>query len=287
MMGDQDKIYRHTIYDICAAQVAGAAHLEWMDWVVDFHHNLRAGRTGRTLGGVIAIAMLVSGVGGLLVWMLSGANIRGLLRGPAGRSRTGAMLYLHRAIGLTAGCVLILASFTALWLCFPRTMRWMLSNCSLAIHARAKLRAAPSPRPARATLGSLISAAERAIPGGSNRVIRMPEGRGPVRVRMWRPGDFSSLGDNVVTLNSSSAHVLSVNLYSAQPTGNRFVEAMADLHHGEWGGLWFRWIYAAAGLLTPALAVTGFLKWWYSRRRRLPARSRPHQPVGAVAPSGY
>lgn len=78
MMSGQDKIYKHTIYDACAAQVAGAANLGWMDWLVDFHHNLRAGRTGRTFVGVIAIAMLASGVCGLLLWMLAGANVRPL-----------------------------------------------------------------------------------------------------------------------------------------------------------------------------------------------------------------
>jgi uncharacterized iron-regulated membrane protein len=285
MMGDRDKIYGHVIYDTCAAKVVGTANLAWMDWIVDFHHNLRADRTGRTWGGAIAIAMLVSGVAGFLLWVLAGAKLSRLFRVHTGTAHAKTSLDLHRMFGLIVGSLLMLASFTALWLCFPQAMRGMLARIEPEepVPVIREPHAAQSSAHVPATLNDLIAAAERAIPGGAIREIRMPDGDGPVRIRMWRTGDFRSLGNNVVTLDRGSARVLSVDLYAIRPDGNRFVQAMAGLHYGEWGGLWFRCIYAAAGLLTPALFITGFLAWWLSRRRKLPARSRSPQPVGAGA----
>ncbi|NDJ15644.1 MAG: hypothetical protein EBY17_31480, partial [Acidobacteriia bacterium] len=58
--GAEEKIYRHITYDGCAGKILGETNLGWMYWMVDFHHNLRADRTGRNWAGVIGIALLLS-----------------------------------------------------------------------------------------------------------------------------------------------------------------------------------------------------------------------------------
>jgi uncharacterized iron-regulated membrane protein len=98
---------------------------------------------------------------------------------------------------------------------------------------------------------------------------------------MWRPGDFRSLGNNVVFVSSSNAQVLAVDRYADRSGSNRFVQAMAGLHYTEWGGLPFQMLCAGAGLLTPVLFVTGFLIWWYSRARK----KQPVQRQTAMAPA--
>ena len=91
---------------------------------------------------------------------------------------------------------------------------------------------------------------------------------GAAQVRMWRAGDFRSLGNNAVYVDSRNAHVLAMDLYDAKPSGNRLIQAMAGLHYGEWGGLTFRWLYGLSGLATALLFVTGGLIWWLPRRTR-------------------
>jgi uncharacterized iron-regulated membrane protein len=61
---------------------------------------------------------------------------------------------------------------------------------------------------------------------------------------------------------------------------------MAGLHYTEWGGLPFRMLCAAAGLLTPVLFVTGFLIWWSSRPRKKQSLQRQAAMAlaGAQAP---
>jgi uncharacterized iron-regulated membrane protein len=60
MLTDRPNIYNHVIYDACAGRVLGSIDFGWMDWTVDLHHNLLAGRAGRQWAGAIGIAMLVS-----------------------------------------------------------------------------------------------------------------------------------------------------------------------------------------------------------------------------------
>jgi len=121
-----------------------------------------------------------------------------------------------------------------------------------------------------------MAAAHSALPDGLVREIRMPEGNGNAAIRMWRPGDFRILGNNVVSVSGSTGKVLAVDRYSERPAGNRIVQALAGLHYDEWGGVPFRLLCCLAGLATPLLYLTGFLIWWNSRRRKpatAPARA--------------
>jgi uncharacterized iron-regulated membrane protein len=284
MATDQPAIYRHLIYDACSGRILGSVSLAWMDWTVDLHHNLLAGKSGRVWAGFFGVAMLASGLTGLLVWALTKPSLRAAFQVQLRWSRA-TPRQLHRALGVLAMLLLMLEAFTGLWLCFPQTMRGMLTAV------------APPPedvRPARAPhggdssqaagLGDIMAAARTAVPDGSVREIRLPEGTGTVQVRMWRPGDFRSLGNNVVYVSSANAHVLGVDRFAERSASNRFTQAMAGLHYDEWGGLPFRVLSAVAGLVTPLLFISGLLLWWYSRPRRNSAelRKTPEEAAAVI-----
>ena len=128
MATDEDAIYRHVIYDACSGQVLGLVDLAWMDWTVDLHHNLLAGRTGRRWAGWIGVVMLISAVSGFLVWLMGKPSLSSL-RVSGSLSRT-TPRQLHRLGGLTVSIFLLLEAFTGLWLCFPQTMRGLLAMVS-------------------------------------------------------------------------------------------------------------------------------------------------------------
>ncbi|HEY4360042.1 MAG TPA: PepSY-associated TM helix domain-containing protein [Bryobacteraceae bacterium] len=276
MTTDQDSIFTHVIYDACAAKVLGTANLAWMDWLVDFHHNLRAEKTGRFWAGWIGALLLLSGVGGISIWVISNPSVKKFFR-----IRSGPFMPrdLHSFTGVLAGCLLIVGSFTSLWLCFPQTMRAALK---LVAPLPDDVRAPRLPRPAkdtpRAGLGDIMSAAQDALPDGSIREIRLPETYGNVQVRMWRQGDFRSLGNNVVTVDNVTARVVATNLYEDKGPGDRIVQAMAGIHYGEWGGTLVRSIYGLAGLASALLLVTGFLLWWIPKRRATPRTAKESIP---------
>jgi uncharacterized iron-regulated membrane protein len=271
--GDGDSIYRHVIYDACTGRVLGTANLGWMDWLVDFHHNFRGGKAGRIWVGWAGAVLLFSGVTGILVWLLARPSLLRLLRLRPGMAMPRD---LHSGFGVLASALLLIASFTGLWLCFPQSMRTLarLPEETRAPRALCPPKAARNARVALAGLGDVMTAAPHAIPDGTIREVRLPDGYGSVQVRIWRVGDFRSLGNNVVAVDRATASVLSTDLYANRPPANRFVQAMAGLHYGEWGGSPVRWTYGIAGLASGVLFVTGVLMWWLPRRRASAATAR-------------
>jgi len=215
MRTSTDAVFDHVVYDTCAGQVLGTINLKWMDWLVDLHHNLLAGKTGRNVAGVFGIALLLSAVSGAFVWLLGRPDIRAVFRFRS--TRAGSPREWHRAIGLGAMIVLCLEAYTGLWLCFPDTMCSTLSLVASvpkdARPARPKTNGV-SARPV--SLAVVMTSALQAMLDGRVREVRLPEGYGNVQVRMWRPGDLRSLGNNVVTVSNVTGRVVGVDSYSTK-----------------------------------------------------------------------
>jgi len=267
MRTDVDAIYTHVIYDACAGAVLGTVPMAWMDWLVDFHHNFLAGRTGRQFVGLAGLGLFLSGLGGLLLILLSRPTVRRLLQIQLSGNTRRAMFDLHRTVGTASVVLLLLQAFTGLWLCFPQPLRAVLALVApLEAETRAA-RAEPSSGPA-AGLGDLFAAAQRAIPDGVIREVRMPDGTGNVQVRMWRRGDFRSLGNNVASLDRVTTSVRGLDLYDTKPGGSRIVQAMSGLHYAEWGGLPYRTLYGLSGAASLPLSLSGSVYWWLRTRRR-------------------
>jgi uncharacterized iron-regulated membrane protein len=284
MATDNPILFHHLIYDTCSGRVLGSINMGWMDWTVDLHHNLLSGKTGRLWTGAIGLVMLFSAMSGLMVWLLAKPNLSTAFRIQLSWSRR-TPRDLHRAFGIGAVLLLSLEAFTGLWLAFPQTMRGALTAVA---GAPEDIRPARGPRDksasGHATLSDLMAAAHNAIPDGYVREIRMPEGNGNATIRVWRPGDFRILGNNVVYVSGIDGRVLAVDRYTERSGSSRFVQAMAALHYDEWGGLTFRILCAAAGLVTPLLYVSGIFLWWYTRPRKAASATRRTavEPVAAL-----
>src|SRR5215471_16219816 len=108
---DRDPIFNHVIFDSCSGKVLGTASLGWMDWLVDFHHNLRFERTGRTVGGWFGVLMLLSAVGGIWLWAVSNPSLQRLLKIRGGRLMPRD---LHTTTGIAASLLLLVASSTGI-----------------------------------------------------------------------------------------------------------------------------------------------------------------------------
>jgi uncharacterized iron-regulated membrane protein len=92
--------------------------------------------------------------------------------------------------------------------------------------------------------------------------LRPPEsGRGPVELRLHRPGDLTQAG-NRVYLDPSTARVLTIDREADRPLGARLLEAFTPVHYGQLGGWPVRVIWALTGLTPAVLMVTGLVVWW-------------------------
>jgi outer membrane receptor protein involved in Fe transport len=55
-----------------------------MDWMVDFHHNLRFERTGRTVAGWVGLILFFRSIGGFVLWLVSNPSFSRLFNIRAG-----------------------------------------------------------------------------------------------------------------------------------------------------------------------------------------------------------
>jgi sulfite reductase (NADPH) flavoprotein alpha-component len=259
---------KYFVYDTCSGSVLGALNLSWLDWTIDLHHNLLFGKTGRSWTGAIAIVLLFGSFSGFLIWLLGNPNPSTALRVQFKFSRR-TPRELHRSLGLLAIVILTSQAFTGLWMAFPHTMRTVVATVAgEPDEPRVKRKKHDDSGDAQtATLQQWIDVAHATLPDARIREIRFPEDKNTVQIRMWRPGDFREMGNNVVHISAATAKVLTVDRYADRAASDRYIQAMTGLHYDEWGRIPVRIISAIAGLLTPVLYITGIFMWWYSRSR--------------------
>jgi uncharacterized iron-regulated membrane protein len=267
-IADSRRVVSRVAYDPCSAKVLGQVNVRWLDWLVDLHHNLLAGKTGRLVVGAFGIALLLMSLSGVFVWLMSKPKWRRALRiqttGPTRR----LVFDLHRSVGLIAVLVILAQSFTGIWLAYPKTLRaavgWLVPVESARKVAKKKDKAKGHDGPAAI---SALRAASEAVPDGSPRELRLPDADAKsAQVRFWRAGDIRASGNNTVTLDSSKATVISVERFSDLPPAQKLIEGITPIHYGEWGGIGSRSLLSAAGLVPPVLFVSGFLIWWLPKR---------------------
>lgn len=257
----------------------------WLDWTVDLHQNLLAGRTGRAVTGVIGIALFLMSVSGLVSWLAGRRDWKRTLSVPQKAPFRRVNYEGHIWVGLWINLLLIVVSFTGIVLAYPNTFQQgiRMVNGEQTPADRPTLNAASHDlRP----LAEYMQAAVLALPGGVVRELRLPSNdHAPVSLTLWTPGDARPKGTNVVYLDPSSARVLSVEQSRGLLSSKRLVDFADAIHKTELGGLPVRIVFAVIGLASVLLCFSGIQIWWHRRQTTLRAARR----VGAeqaVAPAG-
>ena len=262
----------HLAYDACTQKLLGAANVAWVDWMVDLHHNLLMGKTGRQLTGAIGAGLFLMTLSGLVIWLVSNPRWRTALLINRKASFRRLVFDVHRSAGLAAMVVILAQSTSGIWLAYPAALRSALSSI-VPVDARPKAAKKKKEKrqgqSERAPVSALILAVTQAMPDGKLAELRLPDNGGKsVLARVWRAGDPRSTGDNTVTLNASTAAIISIDKFADQPLAGKAVESITPIHYGEWGGLGVRFLLAAAGLMPPVLLISGILIWWLPKRAR-------------------
>ncbi len=255
---------RRIVVDAGTGQIVGELSLPWLDGIVDLHHNLFAGRTGRQVVGVIGIILFLISASGLLLSLLRRPSWKVLIAVRASRPRSRFYYELHRATGLWAYAFLTLLSFTGIALGLPDAFRAVLGK------------AAPILKPKRAadqslrSLGDYVRAAETAAPEAQLTELRIPKSpKDPLTIRFRESSDFGTAGRNEVAMDATG-RVLGVRRQSKQPSGVRVQESFTPIHYAEFGGIAVKILWSLAGIAPSILFVTGLLFW---------LRKPPSRPV--------
>jgi uncharacterized iron-regulated membrane protein len=252
--------------DARSGEVLGTFTLPWLDWLTDLHHHVQIESVGKKIVGFIGIFLVLSSLTGLLTWAFRAARWTRLLGTHRGSTWQFTKYDLHRSIGVMGNALLLFVAGTGVIIAFPQTITVLLGGPVVA--------AAPyvfHPGEGRMTLEEYVSAAQRALPGGAVRQLRIPPGADrPVTTRMWVPGDLRQRGSARVSLEPGTAQVLAVDEPADWPLSKTIVQAASPLHYGEWGGMAIRVLWALIGVIPAVLFVSGVMMWWapFEARRR-------------------
>ncbi len=244
----------------------------WLGAVHAFHGEFLAGPVGETIVGTLALVLVVSLIGGLVLWWPgTGGWVRALTVKTDGGPRR-VLRDLHNVFGAYGFVVLFACSLTALPLIWPDQTRVVLSavlgDPPVAERPRTST---PSEDGARITLGEAAAIGAAEVPGRwINLALQAFGPRGFYMIRMMPPNETAMSESVTVFIDQYSGAVLDVSA----PKQNHIVDALASdfsgtIHNGSILGLPGRWFVFTAGLAFPVLFVTGF--WlWYRRGRREP-----------------
>jgi uncharacterized iron-regulated membrane protein len=239
----------------------------WLDWVIDLHRNVLAGKTGRKIVGGIGIVWAALAATGLLMWVLGGGRWRAwvLLRSSSGSRRFN--FNLHRASGLWALLFIAVLSFTGTYLSYPQTFRdaWELTGQPASLRPPQTANAA---KQSVISLDEYVAAARMAIPDGAPTELRLQESPKDSYVRIRRAGDLSQAGSNRVYMQQGSGKVSSIELAANWPLGVQLFQALQPIHYGEFGGLPVKILWSFFGVIPTVLFITGLLIWWRPNKQK-------------------
>lgn len=245
-------------------------HEQWgeylMTWIYDLHMNLLAGDTGKQVAGWSGIAILLLLLTGLAVWWPRGSWRKALAfkrqAAPLRRLRD-----WHKLVGLCGLPLLIVLVATGVMLALPQERDWVLTRTLAPLDTPASPRVSRTRGPIL-PLTRLLASAHRAVPEARLVWIEIPgDVATPVRLRVQVPGDPSTrFPRSYIHVDRRSGVVVAFVDYRKSGASNAVNTWLHPLHDGSIGGLPVRILVFLAGLVPPALFVTGLLHWL--RRRR-------------------
>ena len=264
------------VCDASNGQVLATLESGWIDWMIDLHRNVLAGKSGRKAVGGVGIVLFTLAATGLLLWLAGPRNWKSWILVRAQGSSRRFHFELHRAAGLWSCGLFALVSFTGIGMAYPDTYRqalqWMTGQPAASRAPRVAKTAARRLHP----LDEYLRIGRDAMPDGVPVELRLPDaGKGPVDLRLWRAGDLAPDGNHVY-LDPSTAKVLAVSRAADQPLAVRAFSALAPIHYGEFGGLTSKILWSVLGLVPAVLFATGIVSWWR------PAKRKPQRTVEQV-----
>lgn len=244
-------------------------------WLYDLHYTLLLDRAGRTLLGVLGVAMLAGLVIGLALAWPRTPRWREVLRLRPRHGAARRVFDLHRAAGLYGLVVSALLVVTGVCLALPATVHPLLERMS-PLYVAPALHSTREASP-RIPLDAAVAAAQRRFPAARLAWVETPaDADGVYRINLAQSFEPSMRFPRTnVWVDQYSGHVLAVRDPRRDGAGDVILNWLHPLHNGEVFGLAGRVIVCAAGLVPALLFATGLLRWRQKRRaaRRIAART--------------
>jgi len=259
-----------------------------MSIIYKLHYTLLAGKTGETIVGLTGLVLLISVCSGVYLWWPLWKS--GWAAAIAVRRGRRFNYDLHKTMGILSAPVLVVITFTGVYLVFPEWIKPAVTVFSDETAPIVGLKSA-SQRGQPITLEQAIEIALGQFPDATFCHFHPPQGDdGAYEVAVRQPREVQqSFGATQVWIDQYTGSILAVRDTKDLTSADAFFAWQFPLHNGEAFGLLGRWIVFFAGLTPAGLYITGFIVWWrkrQSRRRQQRAKSirlEPRQSVAEVA----
>jgi uncharacterized iron-regulated membrane protein len=255
--------------DVRGAQQGGDG---WLRTMFFWHANMMVrDRSGREVGGWFGVAMCVLAVTGIIMQWPKRRRWRQAVT-ISSKSRGYRLLReVHGAIGFWSWLVLLIVSFSGVWLSFPQAFNGWAAAVGVrdlrpGIAGSGKVATVEGATPLNAD--GVAALAMAAAPGKPLRWISIPaRADQPYRVML---GEAHSLA-TVAFVDPFAQRVTELRDPRDYAFAERIVASMHAIHDGSGLGVWWRALVFFSGLLPAIFAVSGILMWVgkYRTRRKM------------------
>ncbi len=244
----------------------------WLRTMFFWHANMMMrDRSGREIGGWFGVVMCVLAVTGIIMQWPKRRRWRQAVT-ISGKSRGYRLLReVHGAIGFWSWLVLLIVSFSGVWLSFPQAFNGWAASMGVrdlrpGIAAGGKIATGEGLTPLNAD--GVAALAMNAAPGKPLRGISIPaRADQPYRVTLGEPHSLAT----VAVVDPYAQRVTELRDPATYSLAERIVASMHAIHDGSGLGVWWRALVFFSGLLPALFAVSGILMWIgkYKNRRRM------------------
>lgn len=239
-------------------------------WVYDLHYALLMGKSGTVLVSLLGMALLVSVLLGVYLWLPRGKQ-RFVKAIPKVRSGSKKAIYdIHSYTGAYGAMLLLLMVVTGVGLATPQWVEPLVNLFSVRMEKQTVYSSVPMPGTQRITADQAVYVGLAVFPNAKLRWIEAPIKVEDVYVlRLQQPAEPSQrFPKTFVWIDQFSGQVLASRDALKVNSGDVFFDWLHPLHNGEALGLTGRILAFVSGLLPLALFLTGWIRFRQKRNAK-------------------
>ncbi|RDV25469.1 PepSY domain-containing protein [Alteromonas aestuariivivens] len=232
-------------------------HGDLISWLVELHHHLALGDTGKKLLGLLGLASLALIVTGLIRWwprhQISRRHLAVRWHRPWSKRGLQTLWQLHRSTGVLIWLPITLSLTTGSAIMYAKPVNQTL-NRLLPFAGSATPTPDNTPAPAL-DWQSRFARAQELMPGADIRLVYLDKSR----MRLKHPDEWHPNGRNYLAFDAQNGELLELRDVRTTVLGNRLSHTIYPMHVAAIGGAPMLVMVLLAGLALILLPLTGIL----------------------------
>ena len=243
-----------------------------MPTLFHLHRYLLAGEVGKAVIGVSGLALLITSIAGVLLWLPkpNWKKLRQALTISHGGSWPRFNHSFHRAGGFFAAPVLVMLGFSGWYFNLPKWVTPIVGSVATVLAPDKLINQAPA-QGVPLSPGQAVQAAQALYPDARISRVSLPAKPSlPYEIRVRQPGEIRQ-GDGAtrVTVDAYDGNILGVRDPLRAPGGDIFLNWLFPLHSGEAFGQAGRIFISVFGLAPLLFLLTGMAVWMKRKKKSI------------------